>query len=79
MANKIKVGDSLYSNYFGAQIRVTKIVSDNDWYFTLDGESILQAGTPLSHFQKEKDEQESDRDHMDWLAEGPDMTEEGDK
>jgi hypothetical protein len=49
-----KVGDLIFSQYFGRDIRVVKITSDTDWEFEIDG-IVEKAHTPLSFFDAQKD------------------------
>ena len=51
MADNLKVGDLIYSEYFGRLIKIAKINSDNDWYFEIDG-VVEKAQTPLSFFER---------------------------
>ena len=48
---KLVVGDTIYSKYFKANLKIVKINSDDDWYFELN-DTVLKAQTPLSHFEK---------------------------
>jgi hypothetical protein len=48
---KLKVGDKVYSSYFNAEITITRIEDDKNWWFDLNG-NILKAQTPLSYFER---------------------------
>jgi len=48
----LDVGMKVYSPYFGEEITIVKINSDNDWYFEIQGH-ILRGKTPLSHFERQ--------------------------
>jgi hypothetical protein len=54
MSREIKVGDLVFSQYFGKEIRVVKITSDTDWEFEIDG-VVEKAHTPLSFFEARLD------------------------
>lgn len=61
---KLKVGDRIYSKYFGKDLIITKIYSDKTWYFYIEhpnynmlrefdqGEE-LKARTKLSELEKQ--------------------------
>lgn len=53
-AKKLQVGDQFYSSYFKKQIRITRIISDDHWYFRFPtGGAEYKAGTPLSYFERQ--------------------------
>lgn len=47
----LKVGDKVYSPFFGQEITIVKIVTDDDWEFEIQGH-IEKAKTPLSYFER---------------------------
>lgn len=47
----LKAGDKVYSKYFGGDIVITKIISNDEWWFQWKGQ-IMKAKSPLSMFQK---------------------------
>lgn len=52
----VKVGDEVWSDYFNEWVRVTRIISDIEWYFRLPGGSETRAKTPLSWFERQLNE-----------------------
>lgn len=57
MIKKVKVGDEVWSDYFNEWVRVARIVSDAEWYFTLPGHHREErARTPLSWFERQLNE-----------------------
>jgi hypothetical protein len=47
----LKVGDKIYSPFFGQEITIVKINTNEDWYFEIQGH-VLKAQTPLSYFER---------------------------
>ena len=47
----LKVGDKLWSPFFGKEIVIVEINSDNDWKFEIERE-ILKSRTLLSYFEQ---------------------------
>lgn len=48
----VHVGMKVMSPFFGEEITVIKINTDDDWYFEIQGH-VLKAHTKLSHFEKQ--------------------------
>lgn len=52
---ELRVGDHVFSKFFNSNLEITKIVSDELWYFKIckgGRENIFKAKTPLSKFKK---------------------------
>ena len=48
--SKLKVGDTIWSDYFNAHLKIVNIISDNNWYFELKGK-VYKAQTTLSYIE----------------------------
>lgn len=51
---KLKEGNKIQSKYFNAELTITKIIDDKNWFFSLPSGIVLKAQTPLSYFEYEK-------------------------
>lgn len=49
MEKTLKVGDRIFSPYFKKRLIITRIVSDDEWYFVFE-KNELRAETPLNYF-----------------------------
>lgn len=57
VSTSLKVGDIVFSSFFSKDIMIVSITSDDVWTFRFtDSDTIWVARTPLSHFEKNRNE-----------------------